>query len=139
MARAEAGPLLRYRRQIGAEHIRIFADVKKKHAAHALTADVALAEAARTCEFFDADSVIVTGTATGHAATACEAAEIKASVAIPVLIGSGVTVGNVAEFWPHADGFIVGSEFKHGGLWSNPIDPDRVERFVRRVAGLRGV
>src|SRR6185436_1323195 len=29
-----AGTLFRYRRAIGAEHIRVFADVKKKHSAH---------------------------------------------------------------------------------------------------------
>ena len=38
-----AGPLLRYRKQIGAEHIPVWADLKKKHAAHAMTADVSLA------------------------------------------------------------------------------------------------
>lgn len=37
---ASAGALLRYRRAIGAEGIRVFADVKKKHSAHAITADV---------------------------------------------------------------------------------------------------
>ena len=42
-----------------------FADVKKKHSAHALTADVDIAEAAHAAEFFLADGVIVTGTATG--------------------------------------------------------------------------
>jgi membrane complex biogenesis BtpA family protein len=37
MADAEAGPLLRYRRQIGADGIAIMADVKKKHSSHAIT------------------------------------------------------------------------------------------------------
>jgi membrane complex biogenesis BtpA family protein len=44
---ASAGELLRYRRAIGAEDVRVFADIKKKHAAHAITADVSLAETAR--------------------------------------------------------------------------------------------
>ena len=35
-----AGPLLRYRKHIGAAHIAVWADLKKKHAAHAVTADV---------------------------------------------------------------------------------------------------
>ena len=43
MPTAEAGPLLRYRRQIGADSIQIIADVKKKHSSHAITADVPLA------------------------------------------------------------------------------------------------
>src|SRR5262245_39145156 len=62
---ASAGELLRYRRAIGAEGVRVFADIKKKHAAHALTADVSLAETARAAEFFLADAVIVSGGVTG--------------------------------------------------------------------------
>ena len=58
--------LLRYRKQIGAEHIAVWADVKKKHSAHAMTADVSLAETVKAAEFFGADAVIVTGEATGR-------------------------------------------------------------------------
>ncbi len=52
---SSAAELLRYRRAIGAEHVLVFADVKKKHSAHALTADVSIAETARAAEFFLAD------------------------------------------------------------------------------------
>ncbi|HYD00254.1 MAG TPA: BtpA/SgcQ family protein, partial [Phycisphaerales bacterium] len=45
MPTAEAGELLRYRRSIGAESVAVFADLKKKHASHAITGDVSLAEA----------------------------------------------------------------------------------------------
>ncbi len=62
---SDAGELLRYRRAIGADEVRIFADIKKKHSSHAITADVDLAETAAAAEFFLADGVIVTGTATG--------------------------------------------------------------------------
>lgn len=37
-----AGELLRYRKQIGAENIQIYTDVKKKHSSHAITADISL-------------------------------------------------------------------------------------------------
>ena len=63
---SDAGALLRYRRAIGAEGVRVFADVKKKHSAHAITADVELADTAHAAEFFLADGVIVTGVATGR-------------------------------------------------------------------------
>jgi predicted TIM-barrel enzyme len=43
--------LLRHRRAIGADRIRVLADVKKKHSAHALTADVSLVETAKAAEF----------------------------------------------------------------------------------------
>ena len=41
-----AGELLRARRAMGAEGIAVLADIKKKHSAHALTADVDLVETA---------------------------------------------------------------------------------------------
>src|SRR6185295_16139764 len=66
MIESGAAELLRYRRHIGAEHVRIFVDIKKKHAAHAITADVSIAETARAAEFFLADGVVVTGAATGE-------------------------------------------------------------------------
>ena len=49
-----AAELLRYRRAIGAEHIQIWADVKKKHSAHAVTADVSIGETAYAVEFMRA-------------------------------------------------------------------------------------
>lgn len=138
MPTAEAGPLLRYRRQIGADHIRVIADVKKKHSSHAVTADVSLDEAARTAEFFGADGLIVTGTATGRPAIVEEVATVKAAVRVPVWIGSGLTPANLASYWPHTDVFVVGSNFKVDGVWSNAVDPKRVTAFVDGAKRLRG-
>jgi len=137
MPTAEAGPLLRYRRQIGADAIHIFTDVKKKHSSHAITADVSLAEAARTTEFFGADAIIVTGAATAEPAAVDDVATVRRSVRIPVCIGSGLTPDNLATYWPHTDVFIVGSYLKVGGLWSNASDPHRVRTFMEAVKRLR--
>ncbi|MEP0842148.1 MAG: BtpA/SgcQ family protein [Phycisphaerae bacterium] len=130
MPQADAGPLLRYRRQIGAEHVRIFADIKKKHAAHALTADVDLAGAARAAAFFGADGVIVTGPATGEPARPEDVCVARAAVELPVAVGSGLALDNLRDYWEPADLFIVGSALKHDGLWHNPLDPDRVAGFA---------
>lgn len=56
-----AGDLLRYRRQIDAEHVLIFSDLKKKHSSHAVTADVSLLETALAAEFFLTDGIVLTG------------------------------------------------------------------------------
>ncbi|XP_074439128.1 uncharacterized protein F13E9.13, mitochondrial-like isoform X1 [Larus michahellis] len=93
-----AGNLLRYRKQVGAENIQIFADIKKKHSAHALTADVSVAETASAAELFLADGVVLTGTATGLPTDPQELKEVKHAVKIPVLIGSGVTMENVRNY-----------------------------------------
>ena len=79
MIESTAGALLRYRRAIGAANVRVFADIKKKHSAHAITADVPLAETAKAAEFFLADGVIVTGTATGEPALECVPKGVKFS------------------------------------------------------------
>ncbi|KAF3833205.1 hypothetical protein F7725_026870 [Dissostichus mawsoni] len=63
-----AGDLLRYRKQIGAEHVQIFTDIKKKHSSHALTSDVSIEETAHAAEFFLSDGLIITGAATGQQA-----------------------------------------------------------------------
>ncbi len=137
MPDAEAGPLLRYRREIGAEHIRIFADIKKKHAGHAITADINIAATARAAAFFGADGVIVTGPATAEPVSLEDMREVSAAVELPVAVGSGVTPRNLAELWDLADIFIVGSFLKREGQWHQPLDPDRIEILMRVVEMLR--
>lgn len=134
---SSAAKLLRYRRIIGATRVQIWTDVKKKHAAHAITADVSLGEMAETVEFMGADCLIVTGSVTGKPPTATDAKEAKAHCRLPVILGSGISSQNIDEFYEQADGFIVGSAFKVDGLWSNTIDPARVESFMSNVRKLR--
>jgi membrane complex biogenesis BtpA family protein len=132
---SSAGALLRYRRAIGANHIRVFGDVKKKHAAHTITSDVDIVETARAAEFFLADGVIVSGPSTGLPAEAREVNAVGRAVGIPTLVGSGITADNISEY-PHADAFIVGSSIKKHGLWSNPVDAERAQQLVRSFRGL---
>jgi uncharacterized protein len=125
-----AGDLLRYRRAIGAEGVRVFADIKKKHSAHAITADVDLVETARAAEFFHADGVIVSGVATGRPTDPHEVRSVSDAVGIPTLVGSGVTPENMSNF-AAADALIVGSSVKEDGVWSNRLDDGRVRALAR--------
>ncbi|HOW69786.1 MAG TPA: BtpA/SgcQ family protein [Phycisphaerae bacterium] len=131
MPEADAARLLRYRREISAEHIRIFADVKKKHSSHAMTADVDLAETARGAAFFGADGIIVTGTATAQAASPADVRGVSSVVGLPIAVGSGLTPDNLGGYWDDADVFIVGSFIKQDGQWHQPPDPDRVAAMIR--------
>jgi membrane complex biogenesis BtpA family protein len=131
---SSAGALLRYRRTIGADHIRVFADIKKKHSAHAITADVDIVETAKAAEFFAVNGVIVSGVATGQPADPEEVSSVVRAVSIPTMVGSGITPENIGRY-PDADAFIVGSSIKVDGIWSNPIDPDRLRELVRAFAG----
>ncbi len=137
LIQSSAAELLRFRRKIGAGGVRVWADVKKKHSSHAVTADVSLGETCAAVEFMRGDAVIVSGSATGEAPRASDVREAKSHCRIPVLLGSGVTPENVAEFYDAADGFIVGSYFKEGGLWSNTVESARVRRMVEAVEALR--
>jgi uncharacterized protein len=125
-----APQLIRRRAALHANQIQIFADIKKKHSAHAITSDVTLAETAQTAQFFRADGVIVTGYATGIAPDPEEVKAVRASVTHEVLVGSGVTAENISLFAKYADAVIVGTAAKVDGLWSNPVDPERVKKLV---------
>jgi len=131
MPTAEAGELLRYRRSIGADAVAVFADLKKKHASHAITADVSLAEACHAAEFFRADAVIVTGAHTGDPASESDLTQARGACALPILVGSGVTTQNIAAMFRHADALIVGSSLKRGGHWTGPLDPKRCAATVK--------
>jgi len=130
-----AGELLRYRRAIGAERVLVFADIKKKHSAHAITADVSLAETAHAAELFLADGVIVTGPATGLETSPEDVRSAAESARLPVLVGSGLTAENLSRF-AGAHGFIVGSSMKEAGQWDRALDRDRVEAIVRAFRAL---
>lgn len=131
LIQSSAAELLRYRRAIGAEQVQVWADVKKKHSSHAITADVSIGETAHAVEFMRGDAVIVTGAVTGQAPQPNDVRAVKHGTRLPVLLGSGVTAANLPGFRAAADGFIVGSEFKAGGHWSGAVDARRVARFMR--------
>ena len=131
-----AGELLRYRRAIGAERVLIFADIKKKHGAHAITADVSIVETAKAADFFLVDGVVVSGISTGEPASPDEVRDVAGSTRTPVLVGSGITPANIQHF-ATAHGFIVGSSVKESGVWSNRMDPEAVRAVARAFAELK--
>ncbi|MHC4991544.1 MAG: BtpA/SgcQ family protein [Planctomycetota bacterium] len=137
LAEADAGPLLRYRRSLGAEGVRILVDVKKKHSAHAITVDVDVAEMTRTADFFGADGVIITGIATGQPIRVDDLGTARVATDLPLIVGSGVTPESVADLFAYADAVIVGSWYKRDGKWSNPVDPDRARTLVEAVRAAR--
>lgn len=137
MMSSDAGELLRYRKQIGADNIKIWTDIKKKHSSHAVSADVSIGEMAKAAEFFLSDGVIVTGNATGEEASLNDVEAVRAVTKLPLLIGSGIDEQNIAGFWQLAEAFIVGSSFKIAGNWQNEVELERVQIFMERVKLLR--
>lgn len=130
MDEADAGPLLRFRRSIGAEKVFVLADIKKKHNAHAITSDVGLAEMARNAEFFGADGVIVTGVATARPTSIDDLRLARTATRLALSVGSGATPDTMRELYQYADAVIVGSWYKVRGDWQNAPDPARVRDLV---------
>lgn len=127
---AQAGELLRYRKQIKAEEIAVFTDIKKKHSSHAITSDISLLETAKAAQFFLGDGVIVTGNHTGSSASIDELESLKEQLHIPIIIGSGITIGNFNKYLPLSDAMIIGSHFKENDIWSNTLSYDKIARFM---------
>ena len=124
-----AGKLLRERTRLGAGRVRIWTDIQKKHSAHAVTADLTLADWVHGADFFGIDGVIITGSATGKAASKEDLKLARTAGRIPVIIGSGLSPENAADF-ARADAWIIGSSLKYDGFWENPLDPDRLKAMV---------
>lgn len=135
MPTADAGPLLRYRKSIGAEAVGILTDIKKKHSSHAITADVTIAENASAAQFFGADGVIMTGPATGQPTALGDIDAARRGCTLPILVGSGATATTVASLLGKANAVIVGSDLKRSGDWRETLDPKRVDAFVKAARG----
>jgi hypothetical protein len=120
-----------YRKQLGTATL-VLADLMVKHAMPLVPLDPATA-ARDLAERSGADGLILTGLRTGLPVDAALLETVRAAVGrFPVFVGSGLTVDNAAQLWPHCDGAIVGTSLKRQGQVEQPVDPERV-RALRRV------
>ncbi len=130
-----AANLLRRRKELGAERIKLFADVDKKHSVPFPGID--LETHIEWTEFYRPDALIVSGRMTGDAPDLEKVRRAKEQASRPILMGSGTTAENIAAFLQHADGAIVGSSLKADGIMENPVDRERVRRYMEAVKGVR--
>jgi membrane complex biogenesis BtpA family protein len=121
---ATGAELLRVRKALGAD-VAVWADVKKKHSAHAVTGDLSLADVAKGTAFCGADALIVTGSSTG-VPTDPDDVLAAASAGLPVVVGSGVTPDDAGLLARDAAALIVGSWLKQDGDWRRRVDVERV-------------
>jgi membrane complex biogenesis BtpA family protein len=132
-----AHDLIRFRKQLGASDVAVFADVRSKHAAPLASRPVE--ESARDAAYRGmADALIVTGLRTGAEPDRDQLHRIRVSVPDRrILIGSGLTKRNAVKLLREADGAIVGTHLKENGMIEKPVDETRVKELVRAVARLR--
>jgi hypothetical protein len=130
-----AADLIRKRKELHAEHIKLLADVDKKHSVGFPGLD--LATHIEWTEFYLADALIVSGRMTGDAPELEKVRRAKELATRPILMGSGTTAENIADFLQYADGAIVGSSLKVDGVAENPVDVERVKRYMEAVRTVR--
>ena len=130
-----AADLLRRRKELGAEHLKLFADVDKKHSVPFPGLD--LETHIEWTEFYRADALIVSGRMTGDAPSLDKVRRAREMATRPILMGSGTTAENIADFLRYADGAIVGSSLKVDGVAENPVDLARVRKYMAAVRRVR--
>ncbi len=133
----DAAAALRLRRRLGRPDLKLLFNVNAEFAASLDTRPIALR--ARSAVFSSlADAVLVSGPLTGQPAETSELAAVREALPeVPLFANTGVDIDNVREVLAIADGCIVGTHFKVDGDTWNPVDGERVARFMEVVERLR--
>jgi uncharacterized protein len=126
----DAAAALDYRRWLGADNIRLFFNIEPEFARPVSPRPVgALARSVVVSSL--ADALLISGPMAGAAADLSHIEEARAGVpGTPVLANTGVRIETVAQTLAVADGVIVGTGLKRDGYTWNPVDPERVRRFI---------
>ncbi|MBX3233674.1 MAG: BtpA/SgcQ family protein [Labilithrix sp.] len=126
----DAASTLRLRRALGAE-VDVWADVDVKHSAPLGPPRPIAQEVEDTTKRALAAAVLVTGEGTGKGVDVEKLAEVKkAAGAAPVYVASGATIETLPLLGAHANGVIVGSALRPGGIPGGPIDIALAKSFA---------
>lgn len=149
-----AGELLRYRKRIGGNHIKLFFTINTQVVTGRELGYVAHSASG----YYQADALSVAYLGTpdrqaarestqealpgGHtrhfAVRMSDLALVKEETAIPVFVNAGSRADNVAESLGIADGAIVGSDLKVDGITWKEVDPERVKAYMKAVNTVEG-
>ena len=135
----DAAALYRYRRQIDAEDVRIFANITPEFASPLGNRTVAQRAKSAVVSTL-VDVILVSGPMAGAEPDVSWVREAKEAVGdeVPVFLNTGAKASNIRTFLQYADGVIVGSSLKVDGYTWNPVDPERVKAFMEVVREIRG-
>ena len=133
----DAAATLDYRRHIGAEYVRLFFNIEPEFARPVSPRPIgALAHSVVVSSL--ADAILISGAMAGAEANLDHIREAKLAVPnTPVLANTGVKVETVRATLAVADGVIVGTGLKQDGYTWNPVDAERVRRFMDEVQAAR--
>jgi uncharacterized protein len=128
---------VRLRRSVGRPDLKLLFNINAEFAHTLDSRPIELR--ARSAVFSSlADAILVSGPMTGQPAEQSDLQRVCEAVnQVPVFANTGVNIDNVATVLSVADGAIVGTHFKFEGNTWNPVDIDRVKRFMDVVNSLR--
>jgi membrane complex biogenesis BtpA family protein len=127
----DAASVLRLRRALGAEAIEIWADVDVKHSAPLGPPRPIGQEVEDTTKRAMASAVLVTGEGTGKGVDVDKLAAVRrAAGTTPVLVASGATIATLPLLAEHANGVIVGSALRAGGIPGGFVDATLAKTFA---------
>jgi membrane complex biogenesis BtpA family protein len=131
------GEIYKYKKLIDGENIKVFFNICAEFASSLDKRPIE--EVAKSVVFSSlADAILISGPRTGVPPSIETLARVKETIGdIPVLVNTGVNIENVREFLAVADGAIVGTSLKRDGITWNPVDIERVRRFMESVEAWR--
>ena len=134
----DAAAALDYRHHLDADDVSLFFNIEPEFARPVAQRSVgALARSVVVSSL--ADAILISGPMAGAEADLSHISEAKSAVptTTPVLANTGVRIETVRATLAVADGVIVGTGLKRDGYTWNPVDPERVQRFMDEVRAAR--
>ena len=128
-----AAAALRLRRNLGRPDLKLLFNINAEFAASLDTRPIALR--AKSAVFSSlADAILVSGPLTGQPAETSDLQAVRDALPdFPLFANTGVRIDNVQAVMAVADGCVIGTHFKVDGNTWNPVDGDRVKRFMEVV------
>lgn len=131
------GEVARHRQRVGGGEVKLFFNVVPESAIY--LADRSLKSIIETTVFATLpDAICVSGSTAGAPTDPESLALVKAASGdVPVFVNTGVQAYNIARQLSVADGAIVGTYFKEGGVFENRADRARVEELMGEARAFR--
>lgn len=131
------GEAARHRQRVGGAGVKLFFNIVPESAKY--LADRSLQSIVETTVFATLpDAICVSGLTAGAPTDTQSLAIVKAAAgSVPVFVNTGVRAHNIADQLAVADGAIVGTYLKKGGVFENPVDKRRVEELMGEARAFR--
>ncbi len=124
-----AARVARLKKELNSE-VLVFGDVHVKHAYPIFNVEIEYA-AQDLAERGGADAVVVSGARSPVPPSFERVKKVRDAITKPVLIGSGISLANVRQFYRRSDGIIIGEpDFKVKGVWGGPSDEKAYTKAV---------